>query len=240
MPTSRTILAIAAHPDDIELTCAASIARWVRQGDRAVLVVATDGARGGKDRGADMTAMVRTRRREQQEAAAVVGFAETVFLGFPDGDLDDGPVLRGALVEQIRRVRPDVAIAVDPLTVILRNSYVNHRDHRVLGIATLDALYPESSNAGYFPEQLDRGLEPHKVPELLLTGTDSPNYWVDVSETIDIRFEALRRHVSQIRLWPENGEAIVRQQRELAAVIGIEHGMASAEEFRRVVVNPLS
>src|SRR5206468_2169389 len=97
-------------------------------------------------------------------------------------------------VEQIRRVRPDAAIVIDPLTVILRNSYVNHRDHRMLGIATIDALYPEASNAGYFPEQLDRGLEIHKVPELLLTGTDSPNYWVDVTDTIDVRFQALRCH----------------------------------------------
>jgi LmbE family N-acetylglucosaminyl deacetylase len=236
----RTIMAVGAHPDDIELTCAASLIRWAREGSRVVLVVATDGARGGRDPGSDMDTTVRIRRAEQERAASVMGFADVVFLGFRDGDLSDGPHLRGALVEQIRCHRPDVAVLMDPLTVILRNSYVNHRDHRMLGMAALDALYPEASNAGYFPEQLDRGLQPHKVPELLLTATDSPNFWVDVTGTLDTRFDALRCHESQIRLWPDNGEAVIESQRALASVIGVEHGMGYAEEFRRVVVNPLS
>lgn len=235
----RTIMAVMAHPDDAELTCAGSIVRWVREGDRVVLVVATDGARGGKHQGAD-AAMARTRHAEQLAAAGVIGIAEVIQLDFPDGNLVDGEILRGALVEQVRRVRPNAVIVMDPLTVIYRNSYINHRDHRMLGMATLDALYPEASNAGYFPEQLVGEIEPHKVPELLLTNTDSPNFWVDVTETLDTRFEALRCHRSQIRLWPENGEAIIRQQREFAAVIGVEHGMTYAEEFRRVVVDPLS
>ncbi|HLJ65806.1 MAG TPA: PIG-L deacetylase family protein [Chloroflexota bacterium] len=237
---ARTFLVIMSHPDDAELTCAGSIARWVREGNRAVLVVATDGARGGKHEGVDAAAMAATRRREQESAAAVIGFSDLVHLGFPDGELTDGEALRGTLVEQVRRFRPDVVVVMDPLTVIHRNSYVNHRDHRMLGMAALDALYPEASNAAYFPEQLGAGLRPHKVPELLLTQTERPNYWVDVGATLEVRFEALRRHASQIRLWPENGEAVIRQQRELAAVIGVEHGFAYAEEFRRIVVNPLS
>ena len=237
---SRIILTIMAHPDDAELTCAGSIIRWVREGDRAILLVATDGARGGKLTGSDAEAMAQTRRREQAEAAAVIGFAEVVHLGFPDGDLVDDERLRGALVEQIRRVRPDVTIVMDPLTVIQRNSYINHRDHRMLGMATLDALYPEASNAGYFPEQLDAGLEPHKVPELLLTASEAANYWVDVTETLAVRFDALRRHASQIRLWPENGEAVIRRQTAEASVLGVQHGYVYAEAFRRIVADPLT
>jgi LmbE family N-acetylglucosaminyl deacetylase len=237
---ARIILAIMAHPDDAELTCGGSIARWTRDGDRAILIIATNGARGGKEVNSDAIAVAGVRAAEQRDAARVLGFEEVVSLDFPDGELVDDGQLRGALVEQIRRFKPDTVVVMDPLTVIQRNSYVNHRDHRMLGMATLDALYPEASNAGYFPEQLERGLEPHKVPELLLVNTDQPNYWVDVSESIDTRFAALRCHRSQLRLWPENGEAVIRQQRELAAVIGIEHGMGYAEAFRRVVVNPLA
>jgi LmbE family N-acetylglucosaminyl deacetylase len=107
-------------------------------------------------------------------------------------------------------------------------------------MAALDALYPEASNAGYFPEQLDRGLEIHKVPELLLSSSEAANHAVDVTETLDIRFEALRRHESQIRLWPDNGEAVIAQQRRVATVLGEEYGMGYAELFRRVIVNPLS
>jgi LmbE family N-acetylglucosaminyl deacetylase len=237
---ARTVLAIVAHPDDCELTCAGAVARWVREGDRAILVVATDGARGGKLPGSVADRVARERREEQQAAADVLGVADVVFLGFPDGELQDDERLRGALVEQIRRFKPDVVVIPDPLTVIYHNFYVNHRDHRMLGMAALDAMYPEASNAGYFPEQLDGGLQIHKVPEVLLAQTDSPNHWVDVSETLELRFDALRRHRSQIALWPENGEAVVRQQREMAELIGLEHGVRYAEEYRRVVVNPLA
>lgn len=238
----RTILVFMSHPDDCELTCAGSIARWVREGDRAVLVIATDGSRGGKHVEPEVTGetMARTRRSEQVEAAALIGFSEIVSLGFGDGELQEDDALRGALVQQVRRWRPQAAVVMDPLTVIYRDSYINHRDHRILGMALLDALYPQASSAAYFPEQLDRGVQPHKVPELLLANSEHPNYWVDVTETIDVRFDALRCHRSQIRLWPENGEAVIRQQREYAAVIGTEHGMEYAEPFRRVVVNPLS
>jgi LmbE family N-acetylglucosaminyl deacetylase len=184
--------------------------------------------------------MGNTRQREQEEAAHVLGIEEVVILGFPDGELTDGEPLRGALVRQVRRFRPDVTVVMDPLSVIQRNSYVNHRDHRILGMATLDALYPEASNPAYFPEQISEGLQTHKVPELLLANTDQPNFWVDVSATLRTRFEALRRHASQISAWPENGELVIRQQTELASVLGLQYGVRYAEEFRRIVVNPLS
>lgn len=235
----RTILVIVPHPDDAELSCDASVARWIREGDRAVLLVATDGARGAKY-ASEPEQMIEQRKSEQIAAARVIGYEDVLFLGFPDGDLEDNLALRGTLVREIRRIRPDTVILLDPLTVIYRNSYVNHRDHRVLGMAALDAMYPEASNAGYFPDQLRDDIRLHKVPEVLLATTDSPNYWVDVTNTLDLRFDALREHRSQIRLWPDNGELVIEEQRALAAVIGRERGMGYAEEFRRVVVNPLS
>lgn len=236
---SQTVLVVVAHPDDAELTCGGSILRWSRSGDRVVLVVAADGARGGKFTATD-PALAAERRAEQECAGRILGVAETVYLNFPDGEIEDDRALRGALVEQIRRVRPDLAVVMDPLTVIYRDSYVNHRDHRMLGMAMLDALYPEASNAGYFPEQLAAGLQLHKVPELWLAQSDQPNFWIDVSDTLDARFEALRCHRSQLALWPEQGEAVIRQQREAAAALGAEHDVRYVEEFRRVVVNPLS
>lgn len=238
--SGRTILVVMAHPDDAELSCAGSVARWIREGHRAILVIASDGSRGGKHHDADHQAMTSTRQAEQRASADLIGFDQVVYLGFPDGDLRDEEALRGALVGQIRRVRPDVAMVMDPLTVIFQDSYVNHRDHRVLGMAMLDALYPAASNAGYFPEQLEAGLRLHKVPELLLATTERPNYWVDVSDTLEVRFQALRCHASQIRLWPDNGEVVIEQQRWVAEMIGAEHGYRYAEAFRRVVVNPLA
>lgn len=237
---AESILIMMAHPDDAELTCAGAVARWVREGSRAVLAIATGGGRGGKQRAAREEELIRQRREEQEEAASVLGIERVTFLGFPDGELEDSRALRGALVEQVRTVRPRRVILMDPLTVIYRSSYVNHRDHRVLGMAMLDAMYPEASNPFYFPEQLERGLEPHKVPEVLLAQSEQPNFWVDVSDTLELRFDALRCHRSQIRLWPENGEAVIEQQRELARVLGVERGVQYVEEYRRVVVNPLA
>lgn len=238
--SDRSVLVVVAHPDDCELTCAGSIARWVGEGDRAVLLVATNGGRGGKDPGSEEQVVAHTRKHEQEEAARVIGFSGVEWLGFYDGELRNDSALRGAIVKQVRSIRPDIVLCMDPLTVIYRNSYVNHSDHRALGMATLDALYPQASNAGYFKEQIDDGLAPHKVPELLLAQSDQPNHWVDVSKTLDRRFEALRRHRSQMRLWPEAGEAVIRQQRELAGVLGTQYGARYVEEFRRIVVNPLS
>jgi len=237
-PENRTFLVVMAHPDDPELTVDGAVARWVREGARAVLVLATDGSRGDKEGGID-SAMAARRAEEQRAAAELIGYEDVVFLGFADGELTEDALLP-ALVRQIRRVRPDVAVFMDPLTVIFRDSYVNHRDHRVLGMAMLDALYPRASNAGYYAEQLTEGLQPWKVPETLLAQSDHPNFWVDVSETLDLRFDALRLHASQVRLWPENGEGVIRQQRAAALVAGLEHGVLYAEEYRRVVVNPLA
>jgi LmbE family N-acetylglucosaminyl deacetylase len=235
----RTILVMMPHADDAELSCDGTVARWVREGDRAILLVATDGARGAKHSN-EPDRMRGERHAEQLAAAEVVGYEDVRFLGFADGELENDAELRGVLVREIRSVRPDVVILIDPLTVIHRNSYVNHRDHRMLGMAALDALYPASSNAGYFSEHLGDGMQLHKVPEVLLAVTDSPNYWVDVTETMDIRFQALRKHASQVKLWPDEGEGVIQQQREHAAVLGVEHGMGYAEEFRRIVVNPLT
>jgi LmbE family N-acetylglucosaminyl deacetylase len=236
----RRILALSTHPDDVELTCGASIARWVAEGDAAFLIVGTDGSRGGKEGASVSDQTSRVRRQEQLEAAALMGIEDVVFLGLEDGAVEDSRELRALLVEQIRTFRPDVAIATDPTTLIYHDSYVNHRDHRMLGTAFLDALYPEASNAAYFPEQLANGLRVHKVPELLLYVTESPNYWVDVSETLDKRFEALRCHASQMQQWPQKGEELIEQQRRRAASIGAAQRMGFAEEFRRILADQLS
>lgn len=236
----RTALVVVAHPDDAELSCGGTVVRWVEQGWSAYLVVATDGARGGKEIGSDFAIVMKERQAEQRQAADVLGFKDVIHLRFPDGELEENADLRGALVEQIRRLQPERVITLDPLTVILQNSYVNHRDHRILGMALLDAMYPEASNAGFFPEQIEQGLQPHKVTETWLANTEAPNWWVDVSSTLERRFEALRRHASQIRLWPDNGEGVIREQRRTAELAGLRYGVRYAEEYRRVIVNPLS
>lgn len=232
-------MVVMAHPDDAELTCDGAIARWVQDGDRAILAVATSGSPGVGEMNAVAAAASERRMEEQRAAAGLVGYEKVIFLGFADGDVREEALLP-ALVELVRTTRPDAVIVMDPTTVIYRDRYINHRDHRALGMAMLDAMYPRASNAGYYPEQLARGLTTYKVPEVLLAQSDRPNFWVDVSDSLEQRFMALRRHRSQTSLWPDNGEAIVEEQREQARLAGLRHGVRYAEEYRRILPSPLN
>src|SRR5207247_1155593 len=79
---------------------------------------------------------------------------------------------------------------------------------RAAGEATLDAIIPGSDTRLVFPELLDEGLEPHQVKEVYLSGSNEPDAWVDISDTIDLKIEALREHKSQVGDWPELEQTI--------------------------------
>ena len=79
--------------------------------------------------------------------------------------------------------------------------YLNHPDHRAAGQATLDAIYPSARDRMTFPELLAEGLEPHKVREVYVGGTDGANIWIDVTDYFDVKVAALKAHASQIGDW---------------------------------------
>ncbi len=186
------VLAIGAHPDDIEFFAGGTVLRLRGQGARVVCVVCTDGGRGG--RGLDHPAEVR--RAEQARAAGILG-VEVVGLGHPDGELTPGEALRTELIREIRRVRPDLVLAHDPATLWQRlgdRTHLGHSDHRAAGQAALDAVYPRAMSPNFAPEL---GLEPWAPREIWLFDTARPDTTVDVSETLARKLEALRAHESQ-------------------------------------------
>src|SRR3546814_8975405 len=128
-------LAVFAHPDDPEVSCGGTLARWTRGGSEVHLVIANRGDKGSSDPATDPDELAARRADEVTEAAAVLGLAGVEHLGYPDGEIDNDAVLRERLIEAIRRLRPDALIAPDPTAVFFGDSYVNHRDHRELGWA---------------------------------------------------------------------------------------------------------
>lgn len=231
-------LAVYAHPDDAEVSCGGTLARWAAAGAEVHLVVCTQGDKGSPDASTDAAELARRRAQEVAEAAAVLGLAGQELLGIPDGELDDGPGVRERLVAAIRRVRPEAVVCPDPTAVLFGDTYVNHRDHRMVGWATLDAVSPAAANPHYFP-----GAGPaHSVSWVLLSGTLEPNVWVDVEAELDVKIDALLCHRSQLAAAAPPGagheggspdwfRSVVRQR---AADGGRAAGVAYAEGFRRL------
>ncbi|HUS14325.1 MAG TPA: PIG-L deacetylase family protein, partial [Chloroflexia bacterium] len=190
-----TALLIGAHPDDAEFSSAGTMAKWVAAGVHVVYVVVTSGDKGTADKTMTNARLSSTREQEQLAAAREVGVEEVVFLRYPDGLVQPDLQLRGDICRQIRRYRPYAVLVHDPITLFHGNQFINHPDHRAVGTATVDAIYPTARDPLQYPEQItDEGLEPHKVKEIYLWGSEEPNVASDISETIDRKIAALTHH----------------------------------------------
>lgn len=223
------VLVIVAHPDDADFGVAGTMARWIRAGTVARMVCCTSGDAGADDATTDPLDLARTREAEQRAAAAVVGYEGVDFLHRPDGALENDLALREQLVRIIRSFKPDAVMAMDPTVIIHEDGFVQHVDHRNAGMAAIDAVYPAARNAMAFPSLVTtEGLAPWDVNQVYLFFTDSPNAWVDITDTIETKICALREHTSQLRK-PEELEGMLRGW---AKENGERIGSAAAERFR--------
>jgi LmbE family N-acetylglucosaminyl deacetylase len=192
------ILLINAHPDDVDFGAAGTVARWTDAGIEVVYCVVTDGDAGGSDPTVSRSDMAALRRGEQTEAARQVGVHDVRFLGYPDGRVEATLDLRRDLARVIRQVRPDRVVCPSPERNYVRLG-IGHPDHRAVGSAALDAVYPDARNPFAFPELLsDEGLEAWTVREVWISGTATPTHYVDVTQTFPRKIAALFAHVSQI------------------------------------------
>jgi len=190
------ILVVTAHPDDVDFGAGGTVATWTDEGHEVVYCLVTDGRAGGSDRTMSRDDMGALRRREQTEAATVLGVSELHFLEFPDGAVVADLDLRREISAVIRSVRPDRVLTQSPERRYDR-IYASHPDHIATGEAAMCAVYPDARNPFAFPELLERGLEPHTVAETWIMGGPNPRTFVDVTDTIERKIEALRRHASQ-------------------------------------------
>jgi LmbE family N-acetylglucosaminyl deacetylase len=228
-------LAVYAHPDDPEISAGGTLARWADAGCAVHLLVTTLGDKGSSDPTVEPSALAALRNAETEAAARVLRVEAVHHLDHPDGALPDDDALRAEICAHVRRLRPDVVLCPDPTAVFFGGGYFNHRDHRVTGWATLDAIAPASGNPHYYPDQLAGGLAVHQVREVFLSGTLEPDAWVDVTETQDRKVDALFCHASQL---VETGEWFRQFLQEQAEEQGRRAGVRYAEGFRRIVLGP--
>jgi LmbE family N-acetylglucosaminyl deacetylase len=188
-----TYMLVVAHPDDAEFSSGGTIASLTKQGKDVVIIQVTSGDKGTTDPTIGPEELARIREAEELSAAERLGVAETVFLRCTDGELVPDLVLREKIVRMIRTHRPDVIITHDPY-----RPYALHPDHRAVGFATVDAVYPTARDPHYFPEHLRAGLEPHKTAEIWFFNAEHPDLVIDITEKMETKFDALRAHVSQV------------------------------------------
>src|SRR5262245_3000220 len=224
------VMSIHAHPDDQEFTVGGTLAKWARAGSAVLTVCITSGNAGSNEyTPITMTreALAPIREEEQTNACRVLGIPEVVFLHYEDGMLEPSITLRRDVTRIIRRYRPDAVVCGDPTVRFYGANYLNHPDHRAAADVALDAVFPSAETRLIFPELLDEGLEPHKVRAVFIHGSEHPDTFVDISETLSVKLAALKEHRTQMGEWDPT-EMITGWAR----LQGAPRGLAAAESFR--------
>lgn len=172
----QRVLCVVAHPDDVEYGTSSAVAAWTSNGVEVGYLLLTRGEAGMDDRTPADAAQLRT--REQITGSTAVGVDRVDFLDYPDGVLEYSIGMRRDIARAIRAARPE-AVVVGSWDVEFVAG-LNQADHRVAGLATVDALR-DAGNRWVFPELLNEGLQPWSTRWLLVAGDARPTHGVDVT-----------------------------------------------------------
>ncbi len=231
----REVVAVfGAHPDDLDWGSGGSAAVWAQAGKEVYYILTTSGE-GGEDHQRGLVLppdeIAEIRETEQRAAATLLGVKEVLFLRQPDGRVEASLAFRDQVVNVLRRLKPHTVVSMDPANWSFDNFFHYHPDHRATALAVYDAIYPSAGTSSYKP-QPDEGYAAHKVREVYFTASSRPNVYVDISDTIELKVQALISHRSQIKQ-PERLAGLIR---ETATRHGAYIGCAYAEAFRRLEV----
>jgi LmbE family N-acetylglucosaminyl deacetylase len=223
------ILAFAAHPDDLEFGAGGSMAKWAAEGAAIRYIILTDGGSGSDDPATKMAALINLRETEQWAACTVLGIDDLHFWRIPDGGLIPTLGLRWEIVRAMRLFKPDRVLCPDPTAYFTwDNTRVNHPDHRAVGQAVIEAVYPAVQSALTYPDLLAEGVMPHVVKELWMFFTSEATHVEDISDYYATKLDALRCHASQIKDFAALTERMETRHREA----GEPHSFAYGEAFR--------
>jgi len=226
---SAKVMVVTPHPDDAEYGVAGTVVRWVGEGKDVVYVVCTNGDKGTSDARVKPQELAKIREEEQIAAANLLGVREVIFLRHPDQELEDTAEFRKEIVRLIRLYQPETVVTADPY-----RRYLWHRDHRIAGQVTLDAIFPYARDHLSYPDLVKEGFNPHKVKEVLLWGTEDVNHRSDITETFHVKLTALQCHKSQVgHIPPHELEERLRERHRLFAQ-GDDFQLAEA--FHRVEI----
>ena len=235
MKVAPRVLAVAAHPDDVEFGSAGTLAKWVDEGCEVTICLTTDGSTGTQDRALMGEKLRGIRLEEASEAAGIIGAKELVWLGYRDGYVEYTLDLRRDIARVFRRYRPHRFMVMDPEPVI-GEYFINHPDHRAVGHASLDVSMTAGTTPGHFPELLEDGLEPWRgLREVWIAGPAGGSTVVDITSTIDRKISALGCHRSQIG---DDPDVVAEWIRKVTAEMGAPHGFAHAESFKVLAQGP--
>lgn len=229
--TPKKVLCVFAHPDDMDFSSAGTTAKWAQKGAEITYLVCTDGSKGSDDPIMTAKKLVALRKKEQRDAAKILGVKEVLFLSHKDGELFADIKLKESIAKVIRQVRPEAVVTLDPLFVYsTKRNMVNHSDHRAAGMAALDAVFPLARDRLNFPRHERMGLGPHKTKTLLLVSLEGAEHFEDTTKTFNKKLEALRSHLSQV---PSVGEFEKRMEKR-ARELGKKAGFKYAEGFKKI------
>ncbi len=218
----KSFMVIVAHPDDIEFGGSGTVAKWTKAGATGVYVMTTSGNGGTHDPVHTRESIAAVREQEETASAAACGVHTVEFLRHDDGAVQPTLELRKAYIQLIRKHKPEVVLAMDPTQMFIGKNYINHPDHRAVGLATMDAIAPVASMPLMYPEL----GPPHKVREVWISVWDDAkaDVYVDITDTLESKVAALACHKSQI------DEKTLSMVRDWSWEAG--HGLAPAERFR--------
>lgn len=214
----RRVLAIGAHPDDIELLCGGTLAKYAMSGTEVHMAVVCLGDRGGATPG-----LAEVRQQEARRAAAVLG-APITFLGIGDAEVRDVLDTRALFLDLVRDVRPDLILTHGP------NDY--HEDHvQTSRLAVSCAWY--SASAGHASDYPPLEWPPAVVFMDNIAGVDfEPTHLVDISDTIVLKRRMLACHESQLARSDGGLPDLEELAETLARLRGFQCGARYAEGFR--------
>lgn len=233
----KIVLAVAAHPDDIEFCMGGSIARWIRDGAEVYYLILTNGCNGATDTELSTEKICEIRHTEQQQAANILGVTNVFFCTYQDCNLELCNNVKRDIVRYIRKLKPDTVLTIDPtMSYSIQRGSINHSDHRAAGQAVLDSVFPLARDHLAFPELLHKEeLEPHKVTTVLLVNYDKANFYSDIVDTIDLKIKALAAHKSQFT----DMKTVEQYVKKYARESGIEGCSEYTEAFIRLDIPEL-
>lgn len=223
------ILAVGAHPDDVEIQCAGTLAKCAARGDKVFIAVSTNGEVGSMT--LPKHEIVRVREDEARASAEVIG-ARLIWLGYPDEFLFDNTETRMRYIDLVRETRPDIVITHDP-------ALDYHPDHTTTGQILWNIRVMTTV------PNIETDHPPcERIPDLYYMDTVAginftPEIYVDITDHIDQKSEMLAAHRSQGDwLLKQYGMSYIDFMNLCSAYRGLQAGVRYAEAFRRSVTFP--
>ena len=227
----KIVLAVGAHPDDIDFGASGTIAKWVEEGAECYYLICTDGSRGSSDPKMTHRKLAGIRKKEQLAAGKVLGLKKVFFLNYTDTQLISDFSLKKDIAKIIKIVKPNILLTMDPTFYYSEKfGFVNHTDHRAASSAAMDACFPLSRDRLTFPDHEEKGLFPHKIEELWLVSFEKKKLLVDISRTFNKKIKTLACHRSQF----DNFKEIEKRMTDRAKYFGKMKNVKFAENFTRI------